>query len=241
MKKTFPTPMIHAPAPATRRAPPSRRAGGEVQRVFERVIEDITSGVLPPGSKLSEPDLARSLGVSRGPLREAIRRLEERQMVRCTPNLGARVAAHTPREVLAAYEVREALEALAARLAALNMSDAERAELRIVYEQEVSAARSRGYHSDFHMHIVRGSHNDGLARMLGEDHYHLHKLWRMRCRWLRVGGEASWNDHRRILEAIEFRDAECAAILMRRHVARLRLQSLEEIARLGIDLDEPGA
>jgi DNA-binding GntR family transcriptional regulator len=233
--------MIDAPLLATRREPPTRRAGGEVQRVFERVIDDITSGVLPPGAKLSEPDLARSLGVSRGPLREAIRRLEERQLVRCTPNLGARVAAHTPREVLAAYEVREALEGLAARLAAQNMTDDERAELRVVYEQEVSAARSRDYRSDFHMHIVRGSHNEGLARMLGEDHYHLHKLWRIRCRWLQVGGDASWNDHRRILEAIEFRDAECAEILMRRHVARLRLQSLEAIARQGIDMDEPGA
>ncbi|MGE0311445.1 MAG: GntR family transcriptional regulator [Lautropia sp.] len=233
--------MIDTATPSIRFDPPARRAGGEVQRVFERVIEDITSGVLPPGAKLSEPELARALGVSRGPLREAIRRLEERRLVHCTPNLGARVAAHTPREVLAAYEVREALEGLAARLAARNMSPDERAELRLVYDQEVSAARSRGFRSDFHMHIVRGSHNEGLARMLGENHYHLHKLWRMRCRWLRVGGESSWNDHRRILEAIEFRDAECAEILMRRHVARLRLQSLEELERLGIDLDEPGA
>ena len=233
--------MIDAPALAPRSEPPARRAGGEVQRVFARVIDDITSGVLPAGAKLSEPDLARALGVSRGPLREAIRLLEERRLVRCTPNLGARVAVHTPREVLAAYEVREALEGLAARLAARNMSDGERAELRTVYEQEVSAARSRGYHSDFHMHIVRGSHNEGLVRMLGEDHYHLHKLWRLRCRWLRFGGESSWSDHRRILEAIEFRDPECAEILMRRHVARLRLESLEELARRGIDLDEPGA
>ncbi len=232
--------MSDAPTLAVR-PPPARRAGGEVQRVFDRVIEDITTGVLPPGAKLNEPDLARALGVSRGPLREAIRRLEERQLVRCTPNLGARVVAHTPREVLNAYEIREALEGLAARLAALHMTDAQRRELRTVYEQEVSAARSRGYRSDFHMHIVRGSSNDGLIRLLGEDHYDLHKLWRVNCRWLRVGGDASWIDHRRILEAIECRDAECAEILMRRHVARLRLQSLEEIERLGIDMDEPGA
>jgi DNA-binding GntR family transcriptional regulator len=233
--------MIETEAPARRRDAPVRRAGGEVQRVFERVLDDITTGALAPGAKLSEPDLARGLGVSRGPLREAIRRLEERQLVRCTPNLGARVAAHTPREVLAAYEIREALEGLAAGLAARNMTDAERTELRTVYEQEVSAARSRGYRSDFHMQIVRGSHNDGLIRLLGEDHYRLHKVWRMRCRWLKVGGEATWSDHRRVLEAIEFRDAECAEILMRRHIARLREDSLEEIARLGIDMDEPGA
>jgi DNA-binding GntR family transcriptional regulator len=130
---------------------------------------------------------------------------------------------------------------MAARLAAASLPDAERRELRTVFEHEVAAARSRGFRSDFHMRIVQGSHNEQLARMLGEDHYHLHKFWRVNHRWLKVGGDASWQDHRRILEAIEFRDAECAEILMRRHVARLRLDSLEEIARLGIDLDEPGA
>lgn len=214
-----------------------RRVGREVQRVFERIVEAITNGGLAPGAKLNEPELARTLGISRGTLREAIRRLEERQLVRCTPNLGARVVMHTPREILDAYEIREALEGLAARLAAQNMTDQELRELRIAYELEVSEERSRGYHSDFHMTIVRGSHNVRLAQMLNEDHYRLCKLWRNSCRWLRYGGGESWSDHKRILDAIEHRDADCAEILMRRHVARLRIQSREEIARLGIDLD----
>ncbi|UCE31274.1 MAG: GntR family transcriptional regulator [Burkholderiales bacterium] len=215
---------------------PNRR-GGEVQRIFRHIIADITEGVLRPGEKISEPELARAFGVSRGPLREAIRRLEERQLVRCTPNFGARVVSHTPREVLHAYEIREALEGLEARLAAANMSDAEIRELREVYVLEVSAARSRGYLVDFHMQIVRGSHNQRLIRMLNEDYYYLLKMWRSNCSWLRSGGEHSWTDHKRILEAIEYRDQDSAEMLMRRHVARLRIESSRELERLAIDLD----
>ena len=52
---------------------------------------------------------------------------------------------------------------------------------------------------------------------------------------LRFGGEVTWNDHERILDAIEHRDAECAEILMRRHIARLRIESFAELQRLGAD------
>lgn len=69
-------------------------------------MSGITTGEILPGTKFNEQEIARNLGVSRGPLCEAIRRLEERQLVRCTPNLGTRVVMHTPRKVLDAYEIR---------------------------------------------------------------------------------------------------------------------------------------
>jgi DNA-binding GntR family transcriptional regulator len=213
----------------------SLRMGLSVQRLFDLLVDEIVTGRFPPGGKLNEPELARRFGISRGPLREAIRRLEERQLVRCTPNAGARVAVHTPEEIIEAYEIREALEGMAARLAATNMSDEERVGLRRAFEGEKTRGKSGGYQADFHMHIVRGSHNARLIRMLNEDYYRLFKLWRTSCRWLRFGGEATWNDHERILDAIEHRDAECAEILMRRHIARLRLESFAELQRLGAD------
>src|SRR5262245_10478728 len=108
--------------------------GLSVQRLFARLVDAIINGRLAPGAKLNEPDLSRGFGVSRGPLREAIRRLEERQLVRCTPNSGARVIVHTPQEVIEAYEIREALEGMAARLAAVNMTDEERLDLRNAFE-----------------------------------------------------------------------------------------------------------
>ena len=208
------------------------RAGMQVQRLFEMMVADIVSGAFAPGAKLNEPELARRFGVSRGPLREAFRRLEERQLVVRIPNAGARVIAHTPEEILEAYDIREALEGLAARLAAHNMDAAERGQLRHTFEDEVARGTSGGYGSDFHMQIVRGAHNRRLSRILNEDYYMLFKLWRANCRWLRFGGDESWSDHSRILEAIEHGDGECAEILMRRHIGRLRRQSAEKLAEM---------
>lgn len=210
---------------------PPKRMGGEVQRIFDALVDDILAGRLGPDEKLSEPALARRFGVSRGPLREAIRRLEERQLVRRTPNFGARVAHYTPQEILEHYAIREALEGLAARLAAENIAEEELIRLREVFEAEVSRGYSGGYQKDFHMRIVRGSHNSRLIRLLGEDYYRLFKLWRRHAPWLQSGGPESWDDHRRILEAIEERDPEVAELLMRRHIARLRRESRERLQR----------
>lgn len=211
-----------------------RRGGREVDRVFETMVEEIVSGVMAPGMKLREPDLARRFGISRGPLREAIRRLQERELVVCTPNAGARVIIHSPREILEAYEIREALEGMAARLAAKNMSDEEIVALRKAFEEEAARGKSGGYHNDFHMMIVRGSHNNRLLRLLNEDSYRLLKLWRTHYSWLRYGGQESWRDHLRVLEAIEQRDGELAELLMRRHIARLRKDSTKNLQEMQV-------
>jgi len=211
-----------------------RRVGREVERVFEAIVEEIASGIISPGSKLNGTELARRFGCSRGPLREAFRRLEERKLVHCTPNAGARVVSHSPQEVIETYEVREALEGMAAGLAARHMTDEEIKALRVAYEAEVGRGHSGDYHNDFHVHIVRGSHNTRLARKLNEDHYAMFRMWRMNFPWLQRGGDRTWVDHRRILEAIELRDEESAELLMRRHIRRLREQSIENLCRLGL-------
>lgn len=211
---------------------PVRRAGLEVQRVYDALLDDIVSGEMRPGSKISEPDVARRFGISRGPLREAIRRLEERQLVHCTPNAGARVVVHTPEDIIEAYQLREALESMAARLAATSMTNAEIAELRDIYEEEKARGRSAGYPRDFHMHIVMGSRNRRIARVINEDFYRLLRLWRRNCDWLSYGSEHSWLDHARILDAIEHRDPEAAEMLMRRHLSWLRTESLRNLGEL---------
>ncbi|HEY0570634.1 MAG TPA: GntR family transcriptional regulator [Enterovirga sp.] len=211
---------------------PVRRTGLEGQRIYDALLEEIVSGTLRPGTKISEPDVARRFGISRGPLREAIRRLEERQLVQCTPNAGARVVAHTPEDIIDAYQLREALESMAARLAATNMTDVEVAELRDIFEEEKSRGRSAGFPRDFHMHIVIGSRNRRIARIINEDFYRLLRLWRRNCDWLSYGTEQSWRDHGRILDAIEHRDPEAAELLMRRHLSWLRTESLRQLCEL---------
>jgi len=89
--------------------------------ISEKLINAIVNGDIPPGSKLSEPKLAQQFNISRGPLREAIRRLEGLNLVSHVPREGVKVVTLTLKEVIEIYHVREALEGLAAGLAARNM------------------------------------------------------------------------------------------------------------------------
>jgi len=90
-------------------------------RVFEDIQEAIVTGSIAPGTKITEPGLAKQYGISRGPLREAMRRLEGRHLVTRIPHVGARVVSLTIAELLELYEVREAMEGMACRLAARQM------------------------------------------------------------------------------------------------------------------------
>src|SRR6201994_4649215 len=106
-----------------------------VDVVAERIEAAIISGALAPGARLSEQGLAASMGVSRGPLREAIRRLEGRKLLQRTPNIGVRVAGLSPSDLFEVLQIREALEGMACALAAKNMSDEELSALAELLDQ----------------------------------------------------------------------------------------------------------
>ena len=101
------------------------------ERLYRQLGKAIVEGEIQAGSKLSEPELALRYGVSRGPLREAIRRLEAVNLVELKPNVGARVVSLSLEQLLDVYLVREALEGMAARLAALHMPQTEVTDLQI--------------------------------------------------------------------------------------------------------------
>ena len=94
------------------------RAVTIADKVFAQIQRAIVEGAIPPGSKISEPELARTYGISRGPLREAIRRLEGCKLVEIKPNVGAKVVSLNISQAIEIYEIRESLEGLASRLAA---------------------------------------------------------------------------------------------------------------------------
>ena len=102
------------------------------EHVFRRIQAAIVKGDIAPGSKISEPELARTYGISRGPLREAIHRLEGQKLLVRVPHVGARVVSLSHAELIELYEIRESLEGMACRLAAERMSDAEIQDLRKV-------------------------------------------------------------------------------------------------------------
>ncbi len=203
-------------------------------RLYGELTRAILTGELAPGEKLSEPAIARQFGASRAPVREAIRRLQERGLVTHVANQGARVSRPSASEFLALLDVREAMEGMAARLAATNMSEAEIAALeRLVtgHAGEIERSPLKAYlqddpDSDFHMKIAQGSGNPILTELLCEQFYPRLRLCRRMHRTVPGRGKAAWREHLRITEAIAQRDEELAEILMRRHVraARAALQ-----------------
>jgi DNA-binding GntR family transcriptional regulator len=199
-------------------------------RVFARLQDDIVLGVLKPGTKLGETELAARYGVSRGPLREAIRRLESRKLLERIPHVGTRVASLEATDLIEIYRVREALEGLAARLAAENMTDAEVAglwELLALHEQQQDLQEDIAYFQhagdlDFHYRIIQGSHNRTLIDLLIGEIYHRVRMYRYQFSMTANRPKKALGEHRRIVEAIEAHDGEMAELLMRRHISRAR-------------------
>lgn len=209
-------------------------------RVFARLQDDIVLGVLKPGTKLGETELAARYGVSRGPLREAIRRLESRRLLERIPHVGTRVASLEAADLIEIYRVREALEGLAARLAAENMTDAEVAglwELLALHEQQQDLQEDIAYFQhagdlDFHYRIIQGSHNRTLIDLLIGEIYHRVRMYRYQFSMTANRPKKALGEHRRIVEAIEAGDGEMAELLMRRHISRARdyLEAQQAIA-----------
>lgn len=200
------------------------------ERVFERLQDDIVRGVFRPGARLGEADLASRYGVSRGPLREAIRRLESRRLLQREPHVGARVASLSVTDLIEIYRVREAMEGMAARLAAECMTDEEIRGLHDVLAQhetqqdlrEDVAYFQREGDLDFHYRIIQGSHNRTLSELLIGELYHLVRMYRYQFSTVSNRPRRALEEHRRIVEAIEMRDGEMAEFLMRRHIGRAR-------------------
>ena len=201
---------------------------------FQQLRDAILSGVLLPGTKISEPELARRFGISRGPLREAIRRLQERRLVTRVPRLGARVTSLSAAALSEIFMVREALEAMAAREAARRITDEEIRHLRsllAVHESQFDLPDGeRLPHApddeDLHYCIVRCSRNQTLIDLLCGDYYQLIRLHRAQQKTILGRSKRGFIEHCRIVDALADHDAELAELLMRRHVAAAR-QSLE--------------
>ena len=199
--------------------------------VMDLLVTAIVKGEIPPGTKISEPELARTYGISRGPLREAIRRLEGLRLVELKPHVGARVVQLSVKELIEIYRVREALEGMASRLAAEHMSQEEIDDLRNLldrHEESIEQEDGLSYFQkegdlDFHYRIVKGSKNEKMLELLGSDLYHLVRMYRYQFSVSSSRPKRALKEHRQIVDAIESRDPELAEILMRRHISAARL------------------
>jgi DNA-binding GntR family transcriptional regulator len=197
-------------------------------KTFFQLRKDIVEGQILPASKLSEAELAKRYTVSRAVVREAINRLVTCHLVERRANVGARVVALGPEGLVSLYQVRESLEGMAARLAAVNMSDDEIADLQSLLASHLQTVQSGDtYYQeagdvDFHYRIILGSKNDHLISMLLEGIYHLIRMYRVQLGMAGPRVTTAFDEHKSIVQAISNRDGELAEILMRRHILYTR-------------------
>jgi DNA-binding GntR family transcriptional regulator len=193
------------------------------ERVFEHLRDEILSGELPAGTELHEVGLAASLGVSRGPLREALGRLAAEGLVTITPRRGAVVTKLTRQEFVEAYQLREALESLAVRLAVPRLTEEDRRRLHELSDEMIRAARDEDAQAffeanrQFHLIFVVASGNGRLREM---HRLLIAQMARLlaRSQQLRGGLEQSVAEHQAILGAVDAGDAERAARLLEEHI-----------------------
>jgi DNA-binding GntR family transcriptional regulator len=226
MKARAPVPAaIATPAVPTPPLKPSRTylAG----TVYEALRRDILEREFVPGEPLTEQELSRRYGVSRTPVREALAKLERDRLVRVVPKKGAFVRSISHDDVRELYQIREALEALAMRLAAPRF---ERGELQ-GFEARFHDIKARGAKAtpadvralgeEFHGVVLKRAGNTRLLEALEQIREQIRPVWTMAVLApRRVQGLV--HEHLSIIDALKRPDARRAERLMAQHVRRVR-------------------
>ncbi|EJL6377785.1 GntR family transcriptional regulator [Vibrio cholerae] len=227
------------------RQPSTEKESTKSENLTEYLIEAIVEGQLAPGSKISEPELAKQFQVSRGPLREALMRVEGLGLIERIPHIGARVIQLSPTKLVELYAVREALEGMAARLAARNITEIELAGLESLlstHSTHIDQVEGASYFHqqgdfDFHYRIIQASRNQQLIGLLCDELYHLLRMYRYQSPRSHSRPVEALEEHKFILRAIRQRDEELAEMLMRRHISRSR-QLIEQ--QIMLDAQQQG-
>ncbi|HWE07871.1 MAG TPA: GntR family transcriptional regulator [Solirubrobacteraceae bacterium] len=232
----------------TRTAP--ARSGGEdpahrlaiasvVDQVYAAIRDRITGGSLQRGARIHQEDLADELGVSRTPVREALRRLAAEGLVEMRTNRGARVADVGQGDMHAAYAARLVIEPGAARLAAQAVPAEPLARMRAALAAQRRAipnvGRSFDANREFHLALVQASGNEFLIQFV-------ERLWVARIGEViyerqsetpeRMGLDA--DEHEQILQAVESGNGRRAESLTRRHLADAMRRSMDLLGAVAI-------
>lgn len=191
--------------------------------VFHKLREAILQGQLRPGERLMELQLASQLGVSRTPIREAIRKLENEGLAVTVPRKGAHVAGMTEKDMEDVLEIREALDELAVQTACDKITRGQLAELTNTMEKFETAIHQGDlkkiaeYDVEFHDIIYEAADNPKLATVLNNLR---EQIYRYRYEYLKDENNypALIHEHMEILAALKQRDKEAVKNIMRKHI-----------------------
>jgi len=204
------------------------------ETVIDRLRDMIVQGELAPETKLNERVLAEQLGISRTPLREAIKYLASEGLVELLPNRGAVVAPLKAGKVKEVFTVLGTLEALAGELVCRNATDADIAEIRALHYQMV-AHHARGelaqyfrYNQQIHIRLVECAGNATLAQIYRSLNAHVRRARYManlsRDRW-----DKAVKEHEEIIEALGNRDSARLQAMLRDHLANKLVMVMEAL------------
>ncbi|WP_141747571.1 GntR family transcriptional regulator [Streptomyces nanshensis] len=204
-----------------------RSSANASEAVYLALRDVIAAGTIKPGEHLGEPAIAESLGISRTPIREALLRLETERFVERTAGRRLVVATVSPEEVVDVYAVREALNGLAARLAAENASTTDMIRLRRLHREmkwaldDGDTALMARLNFEFHDAVCVASRNAFLLEMLRKAH-DTHHRYPGSTFSLPDRATGSLEEHELILQAIEAGDGRRAGELAQHHTAKAR-------------------
>lgn len=190
-------------------------------RIAENIREEILNGVLEPGQRLQEQHLAERYGVSRVPVRDALRRLEAERLIQVEANRGAFVSRVTAEEASELLRVRLVLEELLCHDAAKNRTEAQLEELREIVALGTSSVRGASpsqlvaLNTRFHRLLGEASHNPTAAGLVEQLRVRSELEYSGR---LPKRAESSWKEHRAVFDAVEAGDPEEASRCIREHL-----------------------
>jgi DNA-binding GntR family transcriptional regulator len=217
------------------------------ERAYDHILGKLLGGGMPPGTKLSDIHLAKEIGISRTPVREAIIQMESQGLVEQVSGVGPRVKSLDRQDLDETFELREMLETAAVGKAVTRITDVELRELQSLTDQYLATVRRlRDVNHQigtaqifdrlvvldmaFHLMLVRAAKNRRLVRIMGD----LHVLSRILKRRAELPGVNTltrsalvWRDHTRIVRAMWRRDVAAAQTWMSRHIQRARRHHLD--------------
>ena len=208
------------------------------ERLRESIEEEIATGKLLPGTRLDEVELATRFGVSRTPIREALRLLLGEGLVEMRPQRGAVVAQATPQRLIEMFEVMAELEGMCVRLAARRLSEQEMAEIEALHDSCRGSAAARDadayfYANErFHYALYAASHNTFLFEQASALQRKLRPYRRLQLR-VRNRPQRSFEEHQAIVDALREGDADKAVQSIRAHVVVQGERFADLIASLG--------